>query len=133
MKSKKVYTIFEVVKDARASDFNRRCKNAMKVLELVPTDEEHSLFGTRTLDPETRNNYLSKVRAFVSFLLDTGKYDDSLLPFHPRCPRGVIAVSAKAASEFMHVVFAKEGLPVVNNSGNAILNAEGVQFKGQEQ
>lgn len=127
------YSVYEVVKDERASDFEQRCKAQFAKLEIAPTEERHSLFGTRTLDYETRRNYLSKVRAFVTFLLDNGNFDDSLLPFHPKCPRGVIAVSAKAVSLFMIVIYAPKGAPVVDQHGEPIQNAGGAQFTGKEQ
>ena len=57
----KVYILLEVVIDNRAHEFDRRCREAMKQLDLTPQESaDHSLFGTQTLDRETRNNYLSK-------------------------------------------------------------------------
>jgi hypothetical protein len=55
----------------------------------------------------TSSSYISRIRAFVSWLLDHGGYDDSLLIFHPYCPKGKIAVQKEALAEFMHFPYAK--------------------------
>ena len=85
----KVYKASEIVKDSLLDEFERRCKAAFEMCQVMPTEERDLLFGTRTLDPETKNNYLSKIRALVEFLLLSGKHDDSLLPFHPNCKNSV--------------------------------------------
>lgn len=126
----KVYNASEIVKDSLVAEYELRCMAAFAKANLTPTEERFPLFGTRTLDLETKKNYLSKIRAFVEFLLMNGKYDDSLLPFHPRCPRGVIAVGAKAASDFMIYIMSADGAPLATVDGKEIQNARKEQLRG---
>ena len=126
----KVCNTSEIVEDNDLPEFERRCQGAFKKCNLQPTDEHHALFGTCALDEETKNNHSSKTRAFIEFLLKTGKHDDSPLPFHPKCPRGVIAVSAAAASDFMVHTMSEKGTPLSTVDGKEIQTAEGEALLG---
>jgi hypothetical protein len=125
----RTYTHHQLVKDQLYDDYIARCKVAFAKHDLEPDykGEAIPLFGTRALDDATTvKSYLSKLRPFVQFILDVGKYDDSLLIFHPHCPKGTIAVQKEALADFMYVPFSPIHSEVVNDMrGNPILNAGG--------
>ena len=100
---------FELVKDTRLAEYKGRCDAAFEKLGLVKTTTARPVFGSRHMDIRTKDNYFSKLRPLVAFLLDSGKYDDSLLPFHPLCPKGTIACQAEAVAEFCYVVMNQGG------------------------
>ena len=125
-----------LVKPSQVALFEAKCKAQFQKLGIEPTipAKPLPLFGTRPMDEKsTKNNYLGKCRAFLSFLLDSGKYDDSLLVFHPHCPKGVIAVEAEAVVKFLHIVYTEEGKIARDQEGNTFRNAKGEVIYGSKK
>ena len=122
-----MYVNNEVVKESALPNFERRCRAAAASIGIgFDTTRKQPIFGTRPMDDNTtKNNYLSKIRSFVNYLLCNGKYDDSLLIFHPHCPTGVISVHEDAVVEFLHVVYGEDEKPAQSKDGTFIVDAEG--------
>ena len=122
----KVYSTNAVVRDEDLAVFESRCAKAFKEMDMEPSKESISIFGNRPLDGGTDNNYLSKLRRFVIFLLDIKKYDESLLIFHPNCPKGTVACQAEAVSDFLYVAMAEVGKSACDMHKKPITDSAGV-------
>ena len=104
-----------LVKDEDYDLFQSRCQGAYTKTGIVPKPRVKPLdvFGTRPLGKDTTRPLLyGKLRAFIVFLLKSGKYDDSLLIFHQECPVGAISVESAAVVEFLHFVCTDDEKPV---------------------
>ena len=129
-----------VVKSVSVGSFNNRCMEQFEKLGIAPLDADkvidmpnRSVFGTRPLDQFTKASLMGKVRAFVAFCLDNGCYDDSMLIFHPLCPKGVVAVEDRALVAFLHVVYTPEGETARDQQGVPFLNAKGEEMVGTKK
>ena len=117
---------FEVVKLKDLQAFKERCDVQFAKLGIAKTTSAVPIFGSRPLDDETtRPGYLGKLRCFISFLLASGRWDESLLIFHPYCPVGVIACQSEAIVEFIYVAFAPKKSQALDRLKKTIVNAEG--------
>jgi len=109
-------TSTSIVSKKRESLFQQRCRDALAAKDMVETEVEHPLLGTLPLDEKSSlSTYMAKLRAFVTFLLDwgdTSDFDDCLLLFCSRAPRGVITCSEKAVHCFLLSVFGKKDTPL---------------------
>lgn len=87
--------------------FDELCYATMRRLNITPASKDlwTSPFGAIPLDPNSVDAYTRRLRKFIQFLLKyPGLYDDSLLPFHQRCPPGTANVSELAATNFLYWV-----------------------------
>jgi len=108
-------TSTSVVSKKREALFKERCRAALAANNMVESDVEHPLLGTLPLDDgSSLSTYMAKLCAFVTFLLDWGddSFDDCLLLFCSRAPRGVITCSEKAVCWFLLSVFGKKDTPL---------------------
>ena len=77
----RLYTRYEVVKEAEVSLFEQKVYKVCQSLKitLCHDDPPIPIFGMHPMDINTtRNNLLSKICAFVTWLI----HDESLLVFH---------------------------------------------------
>lgn len=119
---------YETVKLSDLNVFKERCSRQFKKLSITPTMKNIcDIFGSRPFDDEsTHPLYMSKIRAFVSYLLASGKWDDSLLIFHPHCPKGVIAVSSLSVKKCLYVAMTPKRKTCLDSKNTPIVDAKGV-------
>ena len=98
-----------VVTKSQEEAFISRCRSQLEKMGLQETEEEQPIFGAAVLDNKSKSAYIAKLRRFVEFLMAHSVFDDSLVLFYPKTPRGMITCEDKAASYFLLSVYTKEG------------------------
>jgi hypothetical protein len=90
--------------------FKTRCEAELSRLGIQPTTESLPILGTNVLgDKTTAASYMPKLRALVEFLLSTKRFEDSLILFYDKTPKGVVTCEDKAVSLFILSMFGKKG------------------------
>lgn len=124
MPGRKLYDRHKLVKNDQIEEFEARCLVALHKMGLQPTGTAIPILGTRTLDRSSEGSYLSRIRAFVSFLLKYSEYDDSLPVFYAYTPKGSVTINEKAMCHFLYAKFTPKDQVVKNSISMEITNAE---------
>ena len=130
----KKYITHELVKEAALPQFKERCELKMKELKIKPLDNNcKRIYGTRVLDPgETIGSYNARLRSFIRFILSFSNrdYDESLLIFYKKCPRGQVPVIPESIQYFILSQYTKKGEPIVDQDGDYLLDRHGQKVLG---
>ena len=106
----KYRTALSVVPKTKETLFTQRCKDQLQRMNIAEAEEEVPILGTTVLaEPSSVPTYMAKLRGFVAFLLEVPLFDDSLIIFYPKTPRGIVTVEDKAVSLFLLSKYGKKG------------------------
>ena len=108
---RKQYVRSPVVKESQFDTFNARCEAALEECGIPRSESPTYVFGTKQFGEFGRNTYLSKVRKFVSWVLElpAGQHDDCLLIVYSHTPGGTVSMRDTAISHFLLTKFGEEG------------------------
>lgn len=102
MPAKEYGSANDVVPLLMEAAFKTRCEAALNALNLQATATAIPILGSSPAEGG-RSTYISRLRSFVKFLLNTtSQHDESLLLFYPHTPQGSVTVEVEAATAFLH-------------------------------
>ena len=108
---RKQYVRSPVVKESQFDEFNARCEAALEKYGFDRSESPSYVFGSKQLGELGRSTYLSKIRKFVSWVLElpAGQHDDSLLIVYSHTPGGSVSMRDTAISHFLLTKFGEKG------------------------
>ncbi len=120
----------QVVPYVMVPEFNNMCIAALAQPRITPTTIPIKILGTKSLSPNARDSYLSRLRMLVQFLLHEKDFDDSLAIFYPFTPKGTITVQVEAVEMFMLSKYTPKGGIVIDRYETPIEDDHGNFLRG---
>jgi hypothetical protein len=112
--NKKKYRSTEaLVPVSKEAEFIRRCKEQLAKTNTSEAEEETPILGTSVLGDKTvQAAYMPKIRAFVDFLMENPQFDDSLVLFYNKTPKGTVTCQDIPVSYFLFSMLGEKSTPL---------------------